>query len=712
MTPQFDGWRAIVLDRNGEACGAGVLVAADLVLTCAHVVTRALSPPTPSPTIRSPAAPSGRPNGTVTLVLPADADAAPRAAHVTADGWVPQAEDFSGDLALLRLDEPVGTPPATLAPCGAPTDRGVRACGYRRDDPVGGRWASARVAGTAGPRNEWVQLTDVNVPGYRIEPGFSGAGVKEDDSDLIIGVVVGVDRAPGVKVAWMISMETVAARLPAVRPLLRSRTTEVEPSVVRTSREEYEDLLVEGLMGLDGLRVVAGRAELVTALESRLGPLGVTVGRRDADDLAAIVRAAMDHPGGAGVAELNAVVRDLYGDAPEAERFTLLAALANRRVLGDELDRLVAPLSRLPVDQILDAVRIALGPLAPRSPIELGDLRAVIGMLTGHIGRAGAPPLLVFLKRLARLRPSHESGVLEEWLQRLAERWQIPLEAVTAVAEAPARVAPQRSYLVVELREDGPTPGAYLLSVQLQHDDGTGEAYVMNDDQPLGLQEIPGHLGSYLRRALHGVTPIGELWIEFVLPTELLSHEVDQFQVVLDHDLVRLGSAYPVVVRSGDRMRRSLLRRRWEVRSRWMRENGHEHDVHAITWVPLPAGGGPGLERWLRGRDGYSDLLPVCLVFTWRGANHLTRTLPAALGEALELGMPALLWCRNARLSDAFAAEFANQLNGLAVAQLVHRVHQLRREAAGRAEHVGSHVCLLWDDPERSMPEQGLSAPI
>lgn len=615
VTPGYDGWRVSVLDQDGAVCGAGVLVTADLALTCAHVVTKALRT---SPSDSAPAAP-------VVIGFPTASAIGHRAATVADGGWVAAAPDHTGDLCLLRLDRPVDLAGAVLSACGPPSAREIQVFGHPAGDALG-RWAVAQITGTAGPTGEWVQLSDRSVAGHRIERGFSGAGVIERETGLVIGIIVGTDQAASAKGAWMMSMEAVATRIPALRGHLRPR---------------------------------------------RAG-----------------------EPGAPG--------------EPAAVR----SGTQTRRVSADERARLVVLVADLPDQEVLAAARVALGPLGLRADVDPRDRPAVIDVLADQIGRPGAPPLLVFLTHLADRQPEPERvAALRAWRERLRTRWQLPVDAIAAAAGEAARAVPRQSYLVVELREDAPTPGAYQLTVLLRHDDGTGRVLAMYDDQLLGLQEIPGHVGERLRQVLHGIEPLGELIIEFVLPAELLSHPVDQFQVALDDGLHWLGATYPVVVRSADRMRRPLFHRRWQARSSWLRANGGDHHRQAITWVPLPAGITPSLENRLRERAGYSEENPVCLVFTWRGQTALNRAVPRALGEALELGMPALLWCRHPRVVDHFAAEMANQLSGLPVADLVQRVHQLRRSADGHDEHVGSHVCLLWDDPARLMPDQGLSAP-
>src|SRR3954451_9206798 len=91
-------WRVRVCSLDGRVAGAGFLVCTGQVLTCAHVVSAAAGDP-------------GRPLR-VDLVGGAP-EVASRRATVAPRGWVPVADDNSGDLAVLDLD---GPPPPAAAP--------------------------------------------------------------------------------------------------------------------------------------------------------------------------------------------------------------------------------------------------------------------------------------------------------------------------------------------------------------------------------------------------------------------------------------------------------------------------------------------------------------------------------------------------------------------------------------------------------------------
>jgi hypothetical protein len=201
------------------------------VLTCAHVVECVLG----LPVVQEP------PDGRVLLEFP---DAAPGAlvpAHVPADGWF-RAPPVA-DLAVLR---PAGTLPQGAVP--APVDAGpvpegadVLVYGHPAQAPDG-IWATARTVGAGGPYPGWWQLDGAGRAGPRIEPGFSGSGVRDSARDRVIGVLAaaleqgyGPAADPSASVAWMIPLALLAGTPyalpadPATAPAPRPPTTAPAP---------------------------------------------------------------------------------------------------------------------------------------------------------------------------------------------------------------------------------------------------------------------------------------------------------------------------------------------------------------------------------------------------------------------------------------------------------------------------------------------------
>jgi hypothetical protein len=204
-------WRARLLRSGGGVAGAGVLVDQWHVLTCAHVVNQALARDARE---RDP------PGGEVRLDF-VEADVAPLGARVVDGGWVPIEPDGRGDVAVLQLqaEVPRGTRPALLR--RPPQLRGHRfdTYGYpRRYDP--GVSASGVLAAWGGPANLWVELQGIELPGHRVEGGFSGAAVYDHDVQGVVGIVVAEDKLAEAKLAWMLPVRALVQLLQPSWPRL------------------------------------------------------------------------------------------------------------------------------------------------------------------------------------------------------------------------------------------------------------------------------------------------------------------------------------------------------------------------------------------------------------------------------------------------------------------------------------------------------------
>lgn len=165
-----------VCSAGGEVVGAGFLVSADVVCTCAHVVAGALGMPSGS---------QEAPGEAVDLDFPL-LTGRPRT-RATVVSW-----RYGGlDVALLRLETAVGgARPAPLVDGTGVWGHTFRALGY----PVGadrGVWASGTLR--AGQGSGWVQM-EAQEPGPRISGGFSGSPVWDDAQDGVVGMTVAAHR--------------------------------------------------------------------------------------------------------------------------------------------------------------------------------------------------------------------------------------------------------------------------------------------------------------------------------------------------------------------------------------------------------------------------------------------------------------------------------------------------------------------------------------
>jgi hypothetical protein len=173
-----------IYSAGGEVVGAGFLVAADVVCTCAHVVSRALGVPYGT---------EQAPNEAVELDFPL-LGGRPRA-RARVVSWRRGGED----VALLRLETEVeGARPVPLADGTAVWGHTFRALGF----PSGadrGIWASGTLRDGQG--SGWVQM-EAHDPGPRIAEGFSGSPVWDEVQDGVVGMTVAAHR--GERTAYLL----------------------------------------------------------------------------------------------------------------------------------------------------------------------------------------------------------------------------------------------------------------------------------------------------------------------------------------------------------------------------------------------------------------------------------------------------------------------------------------------------------------------------
>ncbi|MFD3582639.1 hypothetical protein [Streptomyces sp. NPDC058683] len=177
-----------------EVAGAGFLVAADIVCTCAHVVVDALG--LPRDTVASP---SEAVQVEFPLLRDADGGVPTRRARVVS--WQPVLEDDSGDVALLRLDTPVPhARPVPLVDGTSVWGHSFRAYGF----PGGGDhgvWATGTLRSIQGAG--WVQM-DTGHGGPQVTNGYSGAAVWDDVQGGVVGVAVAAGRGDLAGTAFLV----------------------------------------------------------------------------------------------------------------------------------------------------------------------------------------------------------------------------------------------------------------------------------------------------------------------------------------------------------------------------------------------------------------------------------------------------------------------------------------------------------------------------
>jgi vWA-MoxR associated protein C-terminal domain/vWA-MoxR associated protein middle region 0/Effector-associated domain 2 len=325
-----------------------------------------------------------------------------------------------------------------------------------------------------------------------------------------------------------------------------------------------------------------------------------------------------------------------------------------------------------------------------------------------HLAGANAmpnalPPCMALLEYVAQeINDPALARKLRKWNRAWAERWQL----TDLLDAAPFRTAERRQkvhnvYLIIQIDPD-PIDGNQLLvshwrqwdpdvwrpqrGADIQVTQSTLEAEV---DRLIANMEI-------MLGARTDVASLGELWLEFVLPADLLNLPVQLWsKTPLINEKIPLALDHPIVVRSLERLRTPRLhlawRRRWahmatgQVRPYWSRPSGDSYFTRLAAELSYD-----------------QDIMSVVLSEPPDPGND---TAHREINAALQAGIPAIIWHRsNCSLTEFRDAVMTMVADG-GLVHLPQRIAAIRREAlrlsAATPGHPGREVALLWDDPER-----------
>jgi hypothetical protein len=264
MAAQLDSAVVRFRDPGRTVVGTGFLVGDRHVLTCAHVAARALGLPEDAP---PPA------DADVPLDFPLIAPGGIVTARISM--WHAPNLEPEGDVAGLQLTSqpPAEARPVRLLVADELWRHEFRTFGF----PAGyddGVWASGRLL--ARQAMQWIQMEDIKETGYRVEPGFSGAPVWDDELDGVVGMTVAAERRPELRSAFLIPagvlvdawplLETQAVPPCPYRGLLAFREQDANRYF---GREDLVDRLVDRLASSSFLGLVgpsgSGKSSLAFA---------------------------------------------------------------------------------------------------------------------------------------------------------------------------------------------------------------------------------------------------------------------------------------------------------------------------------------------------------------------------------------------------------------------------------------------------------------
>lgn len=203
-----------IYGRYGRIVGMGFLVIDREILTCAHVIAQALGIPEDMPE---------QPIEEIRLDFPLMTPKKILTARVVL--WDPVATSWKTgqDIAVLKLEKdiPHNVQAISLIKSDELWGHTFRAFGFPAayDDGV---WTSGRLLERVS--GGWVQIEDVKKTGFRVQPGFSGGPVWDEQLNGVVGITVAADMQTETKVAFIIPTQILIKRWPA----LAHRTIEAD----------------------------------------------------------------------------------------------------------------------------------------------------------------------------------------------------------------------------------------------------------------------------------------------------------------------------------------------------------------------------------------------------------------------------------------------------------------------------------------------------
>jgi hypothetical protein len=242
-----------IFATRGDIVGMGFLASERSILSCAHVITAALSLAEDTPNVPSTA---------ISLDFPLISPGCYLSAHVSF--WQPPQPNGGGDIAVLQLDDsvPAGAETVHLVSAEDLWNRTFRAFGFPSGHDAG-VWAP----GTLRDRqaNGWVQIEQIGTTGYRVQQGFSGGPVWDEELDGVVGMVVAEERDPTIRAAYMIPTVVLVKAWPPLEqqallpcPYRGLFAFQEQDASVFFGRETFTDQLVEAVQRQSSFAIVLG----------------------------------------------------------------------------------------------------------------------------------------------------------------------------------------------------------------------------------------------------------------------------------------------------------------------------------------------------------------------------------------------------------------------------------------------------------------------
>ena len=478
-------------------------------------------------------------------------------------------------------------------------------------------------------------------------------------------------------------------------------TTAEQPDVLTP---EDERRLYHALLRLPRFQNARSRHAYLDLLQARLRDerhLETRLSRSDdaPTDARALIAACLPIPGSLRLF-VDGIPNADRDDTGFGELLLLVEALCPERLLiDDERDELVVLLRDVPAGLLAEAHRHAAPVAGPRGDLTNTDAERLVRRIESYAQSPDRPPrILTFTEHLARQLPMQRDA-LQRWGDRTAARLRFYRDDVARVRRA-MRELPRSTtepVLVIQLMPDAIDSDRYLLTITLE--DG------IRPQRPLAVVDEPEPLPSIVERVdrLFGEGHLfrlldfdtERLTVEMILPRSLITEPVDQWPVS-DILPAAIGTRFPVVLRSFERLRHDALRPQWRTKWRLAKHQGSA-DVNAMHYVPA---NDPASATEVRAR-----LLPEDKLILVLGAPPPPqRALKPhdAYAGALSAGVAYIVWIRDAALADTFRQTITEALDRAPVRELPGEITAWRRDpGSATLAMLGKHTSVVVCDEDR-----------
>jgi hypothetical protein len=422
-------------------------------------------------------------------------------------------------------------------------------------------------------------------------------------------------------------------------------------------------------------------------------------------DLMEILGAAYDYPG--ALQAIWDTVSFLYKSDPRLDPIKdVIDAVDPEEIFtGEERRSVLLLLSAAEPAVLAAAYHYSTRRTVEEARLDPRNLPALAATAASYPGRGDRlPPFFDFVDYVAHHRcPQSTRARMHQWMDAVSQRMGYVDRSVVdnlCVATENRIAANGRFYLIAELRPDKVRTDRFFLAASRQHGDEPEEV-LHQADRSVPLDVAINSTHDLMRElASEYGTAAEERVLELILPRCLVTYSIDQWLVdpVLPS---AIGTNYPMVLRSFDRLEDPSMHPDWGRNWRWLKRHDRLAGVAAIREIESHDHGATQALRAALLRDGP----PVgVLMLTPLPVSDVL--MADAYTAGLRGGAPIMVWSRDAAAAAILAISVrtacAEGLLGLR-----EHVFQLRLRTLEEAteQTAGEHIALVFDDYDR-IPER------